>query len=632
MPIQNFRKIIIDEQFDVLNNKINYSTHIGAATLDYLTSSKCYDVIYNYYDSSDISCNKINKPVKYIVNDAATINYLKYTIRLLTLNRENFVERMSQIIYCSNNFLSEKCCMYLFKKCNKILGITVYCDNIITDHPIDNIFNCCFEVSVKINKILLQRDLHHSEYIKLFRDKMASNCKNIQPNEIVAIKNFLLDNLDQDSLPILIDLIMRYEILAERCGELCAIVDVLAIDYYQSAIIDLNNVNVIMNVIKIAAHCYNWSLFEEYIKHIDLNTITIEEYIKYFDCQNFYDFFDKLLTSNIYTINIRKLFDCCSAIIKNIFCDHIPLFVYFIKKYYSLGNDIMSITFTDHSDLPIDNLRDAITHDMNSFYLANYIVDNIEFIKYIDPAIFSTNSCELSRYYATLCGSNSSDDSYIKAEIDNNIKCGLLDHHKIINDISKYKSNYDVNNISSVLKSLEKICEQQQYLTIDDFDYIFMKSISDFLCLCDSKIYVVKTICNIINSLFPSTYSEYKNHYVSLLLSLAIDYVIIDGDYVVLFDDNIAIHIDDLIFYPYYALLNTSNPVLIDYIIDNYMFDATSLGQLLSYYDVYRNNDQYYYLFIKLGKKYSDILKQQSCDKFCCINYKIIDNINSTNN
>lgn len=549
MSTQFFRKLIINEQLDALNNKINYSTYIDAATLAFLISAKNAKVMYNYYDPDNILCNKINKPHWDCVNDAETINYLKYVMKLETLNRENFVEKMSYIVGWREIFFTEKCCMYLFKKCNKILGISIDCENIITDHPIDNIFGCCFEVSVKINKILLQRDLYCDEYIKLFSDKMSVNCENIQPNEIAIINKFLIDNPNQNSLSILIDLIMRYKIIADR--DLRAIGDVLVVDYYQSTIIDLGNVNIIANIIKIAAHYYNWSLFEEYIKHIDINTITIEEYINYFDNRDFYDFFDQLLESNIHTINISKLFDCCSIAMKNLFCDHIPLFIYFIKKYYSLGDDIMAITFVDHGDLPIDNIRNAIMHDMNSFYLANYIVDNIEFIKYIDPAIFSTNSCTLSLYYATLCASNSSSNNTIKEEIDNNIKCGLLDHHKIISDIIKNKTNYD--RIFAVLKSLEKICGQQQYLSIDDFDNIFMDNICRYLRINTQKKRVVKNINNIINLLFPSAYSDqYKHHYCSYLMSLAIDYIKIDGDYITLFGDKTRIHSGDFTFYPYY--------------------------------------------------------------------------------
>jgi hypothetical protein len=529
--------------------------------------------------------------------------------------------------------------MYLFKTYNKLFDIDVDYNNLITDHPIDNVYGVGLYMSIVLNKKLLQRDLYYDEYIKLFNDKLVTNAEAMQLFDINIITNFLGDNFDCDTLSILINLITRCKFNKNSR----AILDTLKLDYYLTKIIELGNTEIILSIIKIASRSYDYHVFDTYIKHIDINAIEIESLLNYAPKKDFYDFFDKLSDSDIYCINIDKLFNCCTKITKNESKYRLELFVYFIKKYYSLDN-IMDITGVDHTDLPIEKLHMVIRRQITLLmcdYESNSVTNCVEFIGYIEPNIFTTDSYELSHFYTKICRffkKNTCEQlSHIRDKIETSIKFGSIDRHKIIDDIVRYqRQEFCVDDLSVVLDRLRTICEVQ-YLSIDNFDSLFMTHIDDNFYGSSATKNNVLYFCDIINEFFPPEYSDqYINHYYSYILSYAIDHIRIDDNYIILEECNISLHISNFAFYPYYALLNTSNPVLIDYIIDNYAFNDESLIQLVNYYDNYTyspSDCQPSYLYVKLGKKYESLLKRRQYhiitedNVYKCINYKIIDNI-----
>jgi hypothetical protein len=157
---------------------------------------------------------------------------------------------------------------------------------------------------------------------------------------------------------------------------------------------------------------------------------------------------------------------------------------------------------------------------------------------------------------------------------------------------------------------------------------------TDYYLVYKPEKYQINIFYRVIDVYFNCSYcDQYKNHYISYLLNFAIDYIVIDGDYIILpGDTNISLRISDFKFYPFFALLNTNNAHVINYVIDNYELCDSSVVLLISLFkdyssDNYCDNNRKFFL-IKLIKKYSDVLKSCDCSRY---GYYIrrVDNISS---
>jgi hypothetical protein len=689
--MQTFRKLDIKSYpRKIMFDEVNISAHLNLTDLANLISDREAKVKYNYYDI-DIEKKKLElfwnaydvgdtfNFNNTAVVDSVYIKIIKYKIKYEIMNKINFASQLQSILWRIRNVCGEKFCMYIFKKYNKIMGIDISADVLILDHPIDTILSSCFRSLVIVNKFLLQRDLSYDEYIALIAHKITTNIDNICEADMTIFENLLLNNLnniDDCAVRITDKIIVHYHNSALYIGR-SIILRIINTESFYNVAITHGNTDVIENIIKFATDmcCHYTIAIYSRVCMCDFNNIGIEKYFRYTDSLRYYDFFDQLCDNNIYEIALDKI---CESHINSF-----PVFVYFLKKYYRVS-DINDINHDDFDLLPVDVICDLIINSIDNVDQQSIISisSNMQFIKHIIPDIFSTNSLALSHYYYQLCRlideqytvltlihddasitTCPSDDQNtkkmyfctsikkeidpdakkcvddIKEEIDGNIKSGLLDYNKIISDIIRDKHSNVNDDLDPVLKSIENILGKQ-YLSIDNFDSLFMKVMNKIYTTRTPQKYRVEYFCNIINNLFPPAYCEtdlYKNHYYSYLLNFAIDYIAIDGDYIILPGTNINLHITDFKFYPFFALLHTKNSHIIAYVIDNYNLSDLSVVILASFAasesfgDVGANEN---FLIVKLTKRYLNALKSRAhncTDKdysIAGIDFGYIENIN----
>jgi hypothetical protein len=623
--MQTFRKLDLFSvcAVNIMFDEVNTSVNLSLFDLATLTSDSKAKVKYNYYDT-EFETKKLDQ-ADYIFNDITPVNddvcikYIKHKIKDMSMNKNNFISQIRSIIWKTRGNSGEKFYTYLFRKCNKILEIETR-DNDLTlllDHPIDEIFDNCFKISIIIGKNLLQRDLCYDEYVTLILHKLNTNIICICIDDIGILKNLVLNNPDDIDVRILY--IFDKIIINWRkyfMGNAYNILDIIVSTFYYDKVIACNDINIIINIIKFATNMCDYDTIAMYSEYVDYNNIDIEKCFQYVDAPKNYIFFSSLLENNIYEIKLDKI--CCSNI------NDLSLLIYFIKAYYHL-DDFNVINIDDYVyDLPTETIRKLIINNMDDSSIARMacIATNINFVKYFFPNILSTDSLELSRYYEQLCRAinnkiftDEDTDTYhnnykicsaIKEEIDDNIRSGLICCDKFISDIINTSRSHMFFGVDSVLGSLENILGKQ-YFTLDNFDLLIMGLMSkiDFIGKANKK--YVQYICSVINNYLPCAYyDQYKNHYLTYLLNFAIDYINIDGDYLVLPDENISLHVNDFKFYPFFALIHTDNPHIISYVIDNYKLADLSVIRLILYNGVFSSSS---FFSIKFIKKYFDILK-----------------------
>lgn len=585
-----------------------------------LLRSKKKSVSYEYCDPESMVTSECSDPEHIIISayhkkmmiikDDIVSNYITKVKQKINICKEFKLmteKRFESIIFTPcDDYYTDKIVESVFNIYCELFNFTVNYDQIITLHNIYNIYDNYISVPIIINKHIMGRELYCDEINSIIITYLNSSAiinkcidDSIFPDDFDHIYNYLIENyetispdhfnsalyviyemylsgfniytLDEDKI------IKIYENINKKITKIS--------NLYFEFIIGHDNKSTIDIVLKLSMRINNIDIIKSYIqKYPNIDMINYSSHYPYNN-----NLFMELF--NLGYLKLEPNLKLMNFVLHKYTRDDFPMTV--LKMCYSNHPDV-------DKSITIGIVKMFIICTSRNIYLEND--ENINFLKFLWPEIFSTAYTELFDIY--MCDTT---NIIIKNEIKNNvINCSIDNYeafkylcNKILLVTQQY--NFAIELLNVVYNNI-----YQSYEYVDTFQQVLSQLIFNFNEQCFNKSYSYpSSVLHLITDYAPEKMDRHtKNNYLSYAMNCLINLIEIDGTSIN-YNNRYVMDLCDFKFCWVLMLVSTNDIGIAHYIIDNYKFNEATIIHLI--YDVYNKYSYQYYtnVYIKLCEKYS---------------------------